>query len=63
MEIRAINDNFDNEDAPPEIVEDLTETKEEDLPRLAANGEEEAIFELIKRHPELGGGLEWDKAQ
>lgn len=68
MTIKVIQENFDedgsgDENSSPKVLKDLSDIPEDDLARLAAGGEEDAIFEIIKRNPELGGGLEWDKVQ
>ena len=51
-----IGDNVDNDGSKEEPLGGLENLPDDILFRMAGNGEERAVVELIRRHPELGLG-------
>jgi len=56
MDIHIIDDFEDKDESEEKILDTLEKLPDDILFRMAGNGEERAVIELINRYPKLGIG-------
>jgi hypothetical protein len=56
MDIHIIDDFEDKDESEEKLLDAVEKLPDDILFRMAGNGEERAVIELINRYPELGVG-------